>query len=109
MYFTLLLSDNLIQLISTFLPCITYLSSGVGFSPFHLVMAFGVKCLQYLAPSGDAEGWCFIYPRTAIFFCSYLTILLYGVVSDVVIEVNMTFTIDVNEKRTVLTVTVSPQ
>lgn len=74
-------------------------------------MAFGVKCLQYLAPSGDVEGWCFIYLRTAIFSLELLNknILLDGVVSDVVIEVNMTFTIDVNEKRTVLTVTVSPQ
>lgn len=47
-------------------------------------MAFGVKCLQYLAPSGDPEGWRFIYPSIAIFSVELLNknILLCGVVSD---------------------------
>lgn len=70
-------------------------------------MAFGVniQCFRYLAPLGGWEGWYFIYSITAIFAAELLkNILLYEVFSVVVIEVNMTFTIDFSQMRTAVTV-----
>jgi len=97
---------------STFLPSMTSLPSGVEFSPFHLLFCHDfcccIQCLQYLAPSGDPEGCYFIYCVPTIFAVELLNknIFLYEVFSGVVIEVSMTFTIVFNQKRTV---TVSPQ